>query len=118
MADIEVIIPIPETSSLSTLAAAAYLNKPYAYGLARNNYVFRTFLLPHQKLRLKGVWRKLNVIPEEFQNKHVLLIDDSIVRGVTSKEIVKMAREAGARKVTLASCSPPIRQVQPTMLVP
>jgi len=109
--DIDVVVPVPETSYVSALTAAQSLNKPLAFGLVKNRYIGRTFIMPNQDQRSKGVVRKLNAVRSEFQGKHVLLVDDSIVRGTTSKAIVKMAYAAGARKVTFASCSPAIRLV-------
>jgi amidophosphoribosyltransferase len=107
--DIDVVIPIPETSRNAAIPLARQLNVEFREGFVKNRYVGRTFIMPGQKIRKKSVRQKLSVIELEFKNKNVLLIDDSIVRGTTSREIIKMAREAGARKVYFASAAPPIR---------
>jgi amidophosphoribosyltransferase len=107
--EIDVVIPIPESSRPSAMQLAQLLGIPYREGFVKNRYVGRTFIMPGQAVRKKSVRQKLNVILSEFQGRNVLLVDDSIVRGTTSREIVQMAREAGARKVYLASAAPPVR---------
>lgn len=107
--EIDVVMPIPETSNTSAPCVATRLGKPYHQGFVKNRYVFRTFIMPGSKARRAGVRRKLNAMEEQFIGKTVLLVDDSIVRGTTSQEIVKMAQEAGAKKVYFASTAPRIR---------
>jgi len=107
--DIDVVIPIPDTSRTSALEVAFHLNVKYREGFIKNRYIGRTFIMPGQVERKKSVRQKLNAIDLEFQGKNVLLVDDSIVRGTTSKQIIQMAREAGARKVYMASAAPPVR---------
>jgi amidophosphoribosyltransferase len=107
--DIDTVIPIPDTSRDAALEIANVLGVKYREGFIKNRYVGRTFIMPGQGQRTKSVRRKLNPIPLEFKNRVVLLVDDSIVRGTTSQQIVQMAREAGARKVYLASAAPPVR---------
>jgi amidophosphoribosyltransferase len=107
--EIDVVIPIPESSRPSATQLAHLLGIPYREGFVKNRYVGRTFIMPGQGVRKKSVRQKLNVIGSEFKGRNVLLVDDSIVRGTTSREIVQMAREAGARKVYLASAAPPVR---------
>ncbi|MFN3305038.1 MAG: amidophosphoribosyltransferase [Roseateles sp.] len=107
--EIDVVIPIPESSRPSAMQLAHRIGKPYREGFVKNRYVGRTFIMPGQGARKKSVRQKLNAIGVEFKGRNVLLVDDSIVRGTTSKEIVQMARDAGARKVYLASAAPPVR---------
>jgi amidophosphoribosyltransferase len=107
--DIDVVMPIPETSCSAALALAQALGLPYREGFVKNRYIGRTFIMPGQGTRSQSVRRKLNTISMEFRDKNVLLIDDSIVRGTTSREIVQMARDAGAKKVYFASAAPEIR---------
>ena len=109
LSEIDVVIPIPDTSRTSALPLSIELNKKLREGFVKNRYIGRTFIMPGQKIRKKYVKQKLNTIDIEFEDKVVLLIDDSIVRGNTSKQIIQMARDAGARKVYFASASPPIR---------
>ena len=105
---IDVVIPIPETSRTAALEIATGLGVPYREGFIKNRYIGRTFIMPGQALRRKSVRRKLNPIPQEFSGKNVLLVDDSIVRGTTIKEIIAMTRELGAKKVYVASAAPPV----------
>lgn len=107
--DIDVVIPIPDTSRTAAFKLSLKLDIKYREGFVKNHYIGRTFIMPGQGIRQKSVRRKLNAIPLEFQGKNVLLVDDSIVRGTTAKEIVQMAREAGAKKVYFASAAPVIR---------
>jgi amidophosphoribosyltransferase len=107
--EIDVVIPIPDSSRPSALELATRLARPYREGFVKNRYVGRTFIMPGQAMRKKSVRQKLNPIPSEFRGKTVLLVDDSIVRGTTSREIVQMAREAGAKKVIFASAAPPVK---------
>ena len=107
--EIDVVIPIPESSRPSAMQLAHRIGKPYREGFVKNRYVGRTFIMPGQGVRKKSVRQKLNAIGMEFKGRNVMLVDDSIVRGTTSKEIVQMAREAGARKVYMASAAPPVR---------
>ena len=107
--DIDVVIPIPDTSRTAALSLATKLKRPYAEGFIKNRYIGRTFIMPGQKARKKSVRHKLNAIDLEFNNKNVLLVDDSIVRGTTSRQIVQMARDMGAKKVYFASAAPPVR---------
>jgi amidophosphoribosyltransferase len=107
--EIDVVIPIPESSRPSAMQLAQKIGRPYREGFVKNRYVGRTFIMPGQAVRKKSVRQKLNAIGVEFRGRNVLLVDDSIVRGTTSKEIVQMAREAGAKKVYMASAAPPVR---------
>jgi amidophosphoribosyltransferase len=107
--EIDVVIPIPESSRPSATQLAHLLGLPYREGFVKNRYVGRTFIMPGQAVRKQSVRQKLNVIASEFKGRSVLLVDDSIVRGTTSREIVQMARDAGARRVYLASAAPPVR---------
>ncbi len=106
---IDVVMPIPDSSRPSALEVATKLGKPYREGFIKNRYIGRTFIMPGQEQRKKSVRQKLNAMAIEFQDKNVLLVDDSIVRGTTSREIVQMARESGAKKVFFASAAPPVR---------
>ena len=107
--DVDVVIPIPDSSRPSALQLALGLGVPYREGFVKNRYIGRTFIMPGQAVRRRSVRQKLNAISMEFKGKNVLLVDDSIVRGTTSREIVQMARESGARKVFFASAAPPVR---------
>ncbi len=107
--DIDVVIPIPDTSRTSAVQVAHGLGVKFREGFMKNRYIPRTFIMPGQAIREKSVKQKLNAMDLEFRDKNVLLVDDSIVRGTTSREIVKMARKAGAKKVYFASASPPVR---------
>lgn len=107
--DIDVVIPIPDTSRTAAVELANALGVKFREGFVKNRYIGRTFIMPGQSQRKKSVKQKLNAIPLEFQDKNVLLVDDSIVRGTTCKQIIEMAREAGARKVYFCSASPPVR---------
>ncbi len=107
--DIDVVIPIPDTSRTSAVQVAHHLGVKYREGFIKNRYIGRTFIMPGQEERRKSVRRKLNAIKLEFRGKNVLLVDDSIVRGTTSRQIIKLAREAGARSVYFASAAPPVR---------
>jgi len=107
--DIDVVIPIPSTSRTSAVQVANHLGVKYREGFIKNRYIGRTFIMPGQEEREKTVRHKLNAISLEFRDKNVLLVDDSIVRGTTSRQIIRLAREAGARKVYFASAAPPVR---------
>jgi len=105
----DVVIPVPDTSRTAALELAQTMGIPYREGFIKNRYIGRTFIMPGQEVRRKNVRRKLNTMALEFAGKNVLIVDDSIVRGTTSKEIIQMARDAGAKKVIMASCAPPVR---------
>jgi amidophosphoribosyltransferase len=107
--EIDVVIPIPDSSRPSAMELANGIGVPYREGFIKNRYIGRTFIMPGQEVRKKSVRQKLNAIGMEFKGKNVMLVDDSIVRGTTSREIVQMARDAGARKVYFASAAPPVR---------
>ena len=107
--DIDVVIPIPDSSRTAALSLAYDLGIKYREGFVKNRYIPRTFIMPGQNIRKKSVRQKLNAINLEFKDKNVLLVDDSIVRGTTSREIVQMAKEAGAKRVYIASAAPPVR---------
>ncbi len=106
--DIDVVIPIPDTSRTSAMELAMKMNVKYREGFMKNRYIGRTFIMPGQQQRKKSVRQKLSAVPLEFKGKNVLLVDDSIVRGTTCHEIIQMARDAGARKVFFASAAPPV----------
>ena len=107
--DIDVVIPIPDSSVTAAHQLAVDLQVPYREGFVKNRYIGRTFIMPYQEERKKSVRRKLNILDLEFQGKNVLLVDDSIVRGTTSKKIIEMARSSGAKRVYFASAAPPIK---------
>ena len=107
--DIDVVIPIPVSSTTAALQLAVDLDVPYREGFVKNRYIGRTFIMPYQEERKKSVRRKLNILDLEFRGKNVLLVDDSIVRGTTSKKIIEMAKESGAKKVYFASAAPAIK---------
>ena len=107
--DIEVVIPIPDSSTIAAHQLAVDLGVPYREGFVKNRYIGRTFIMPYQEERKKSVRRKLNILDLEFKGKNVLLVDDSIVRGTTSSKIIEMARDAGANKVYFASAAPAIK---------
>jgi len=107
--DIDVVMPIPDTSRTTAIEIAYLMGVKYREGFIKNRYIARTFIMPGQKKRKKSVRQKLNPVGLEFRDKNVLLVDDSIVRGTTSREIAQMARDAGAKKVYFASASPPVR---------
>ncbi|MEQ1558344.1 MAG: amidophosphoribosyltransferase [Methyloglobulus sp.] len=107
--DIDVVVPIPDTSRTAALQMAYLLGVKFREGFIKNRYIGRTFIMPGQKMREKSVKQKLNAIGLEFEGKNVLLVDDSVVRGTTSAQIIQMARDAGAKKVYFASAAPPVR---------
>ncbi|MDA8857512.1 amidophosphoribosyltransferase [Gammaproteobacteria bacterium] len=107
--DIDVVIPIPDSSTTAALQLAVDLDVPYREGFVKNRYIGRTFIMPYQEERKKSVRRKLNILDLEFRGKNILLVDDSIVRGTTSKKIIEMAKESGAKKVYFASAAPAIK---------
>ncbi len=107
--DIDVVMPIPDSARPSAMQLAQRLGIPYREGFYKNRYVGRTFIMPGQSVRKKSVRQKLNALGTEFRGKNVLIVDDSIVRGTTSRQIVEMARDAGANKITFASAAPPVR---------
>jgi amidophosphoribosyltransferase len=109
LGDVDVVMPIPDSSRPAAMQLANRLSLDYREGFIKNRYIGRTFIMPGQAIRRKSVRQKLNAIGVEFKGKNVLLVDDSIVRGTTSHEIVQMARDAGARKVYFASSAPPVR---------
>jgi amidophosphoribosyltransferase len=106
--EVDVVMPIPESSRISALRLSYVLGKPYCEGFIKNSYVGRTFIMPNQKVRQNSIKMKLNTINKEFVNKTVLIVDDSIVRGNTSIELIKMAKRAGAKKIYFASVAPPV----------
>ena len=105
---IDAVIPVPDSGRIAALGLSSALGVPYREGFVKNRYIGRTFIMPGQKIRKDSVRKKLNTISEEFSGKTVLIVDDSIVRGNTSRRIVQMARQAGASRVLFASSSPPI----------
>jgi amidophosphoribosyltransferase len=107
--DIDVVMPIPDSSRPAAMELALKLNLDYREGFIKNRYIGRTFIMPGQAMRKKSVRQKLNAIGSEFKGKSVLLVDDSIVRGTTSREIVQMARDSGAKRVIFASAAPPVK---------
>jgi amidophosphoribosyltransferase len=107
--DVDVVMPIPDSSRPAAMQVAQKLGIEYREGFYKNRYVGRTFIMPGQAVRRRSVKQKLNALGTEFRGKNVLIVDDSIVRGTTSAQIVQMAREAGAHKVTFASAAPPVR---------
>ena len=106
--EIDAVIPVPDSGRIAALGLSSALGIPYREGFVKNRYIGRTFIMPGQRVRKDSVRKKLNTIDEEFEEKTVLIVDDSIVRGNTSRRIVQMARDAGAARVLFASSSPPI----------
>lgn len=107
--DIDVVIPIPETSRISALEIANILKIPYKEGFIKNRYIARTFILPGQEIRKKTVKLKINTIRSIFEDKNVLIVDDSIVRGTTSIQLIQLAKNAGAKKIYFSSAAPPVK---------
>jgi amidophosphoribosyltransferase len=107
--DIDVVIPVPETSRISALEIANHLQIPYKEGFIKNRYITRTFILPGQEIRIKSLKLKINTIKSIFENKNILIVDDSIVRGTTSLQLVQLAKHAGAKKIYFSSAAPPVK---------
>ena len=108
LSEIDVVMPVPDSARISSLRVSYLLNKPYCEGLIKNNYIGRTFIMPNQEQRKKNLKLKLNTIDQEFLNKNVLLVDDSIVRGNTSIQLINLVRNAGAKRIIFASIAPPV----------
>ena len=106
---IDVVMPVPDSARISALRTSYVLQKPYCEGLIKNNYIGRTFIMPSQKERTKSIKMKLNTIDQEFRGKSVLIIDDSIVRGNTSIQIIRLIKNAGAKRILFASIAPPVK---------